>query len=99
MVDDKKDLTQRYTLGEEIFNSVSHGVGVFFAVAGCAVLIVLSAIYADVWAVISSVIYGISMFALYLASTLYHSIQNKQHSCHTINFIFQWLCSFYPGIS
>ena len=78
MSSDEKDLTKRYTLGEEIFNSVSHGVGVFFAVAGCAVLIVLSAIYADHWAVISSVIYGISMFCLYLASTLYHSFQNKK---------------------
>ena len=30
MSSDEKDLTKRYTLGEEIFNSVSHGVGVFF---------------------------------------------------------------------
>ena len=34
MSSDERDLTKRYTLGEEIFNSVSHGVGVFFAVAG-----------------------------------------------------------------
>ncbi|MCO8194058.1 hemolysin III family protein [Anaerofustis sp. NSJ-163] len=76
MSEEKKDIIKRYTLGEEIFNSVSHGVGVFFAVAGCAVLIVLSAIYANMWAVIGSIIYGISMFSLYLASTLYHSFQN-----------------------
>ena len=69
---------KRYTLGEEIFNSVSHGVGIFFAIAGCAVLIVLSAIYADVWAVISSVIYGVCMLLLYTASTLYHSFTNPK---------------------
>ena len=69
---------KRYTLGEEIFNSVSHGVGIFFAIAGCAVLIVLSAIYADFWAVISSVIYGICMLLLYTASTLYHSFTNSK---------------------
>ena len=76
MSDNKKEVIKRYTLGEEIFNSVSHGIGVFFAVAGCAVLTVLSAIYANKWAVIASIIYGISMFCLYLASTLYHSFQN-----------------------
>lgn len=71
-----KEEIKRYTLGEEIFNSVSHGVGVVFALAACTVLIVLSAIYSDAWAVVSSVIYGVSMLILYLASTLYHSIPN-----------------------
>ena len=69
---------RRYTVGEEIFNSVSHGIGVIFAIAGCSVLIVLSAIYADKWAVISSIVYGISMMLLYTASTLYHSLTNQK---------------------
>lgn len=77
-MEDKKADIQRYTLGEEIFNSVSHGVGMLFAIAGCAVLIVLSAVYADRWAVISSIIYGISMMLLYTASTLYHSFTNEK---------------------
>lgn len=77
-MEEKEENMKRYTLGEEIFNSVSHGVGIFFAIAGCAVLIVLSAIYADFWAVISSVIYGICMLLLYTASTLYHSFTNPK---------------------
>lgn len=40
-----QDLTKRYTLGEEIFNSVSHGAGGLLSIAGTAVLIVLAAIY------------------------------------------------------
>ena len=75
---EKESSTKYYTLGEEIFNSVSHGVGILFAVAGCAVLIVLSAVFADRWAVISSIIYGISMMLLYTASTLYHSFTNEK---------------------
>lgn len=75
---EKESSTKFYTLGEEIFNSVSHGVGILFAVAGCAVLIVLSAVFADRWAVISSIIYGISMMLLYTASTLYHSFTNEK---------------------
>ena len=75
---EKESSTKYYTLGEEIFNSVSHGVGILFAIAGCAVLIVLSAVFADRWAVISSIIYGISMMLLYTASTLYHSFTNEK---------------------
>ena len=33
---------RKYTLGEEIFNSVSHGVGAALSIAGTVVLIVAS---------------------------------------------------------
>ncbi len=69
---------KRYTLGEEIFNSVSHGVGICFAVAGCSVLMVLAYVYGDMWGFFSSLIYGITMFLLYLSSTLYHSITSEK---------------------
>ncbi len=67
---------KRYTLGEEIFNSVSHGAGVLLAIAGTIVLIVSAAIYSDAWAVVSSCIYGGSLIILYTMSTLYHAISN-----------------------
>ena len=54
-------LSKRYTLGEEIFNSVSHGTGGLLAIAGTVVLIVFCAIYADAWSVVSSCIYGASL--------------------------------------
>lgn len=65
-----------YSLGEEIFNSVSHGTGSLLAIAGTAVLIVLTAIYSDAWAVVSASIYGASLIILYTMSTLYHAITN-----------------------
>ena len=67
-----------YTLGEEIANSVTHGIGVALAVAGLTVLVVLSAIYGDAWRVVSFSIYGSSLIILYSASTIYHSVQHPK---------------------
>lgn len=73
-----KNLTKRYTLGEEIFNSVSHGVGALLSVAGTVVLIVFAALYNNAWAVVSSAVFGTSLIALYTMSTLYHAITNDR---------------------
>ena len=70
--------TKRYSLGEEIFNSVTHGVGSLLSIAGTAVLIVLAAIYSDAWGVVSSAVYGGSLIILYTMSTLYHAITNPR---------------------
>jgi hemolysin III len=64
-----------YTIGEEIANSVTHGIGVALSIAGLTLLVVFSSIYGDGWHVASSIVYGIALIVLYLASTLYHSIQ------------------------
>lgn len=70
------DNPKRYTLGEEIFNSVSHGAGAGLSIAGTVVLIVFAAIYSDAWAVVSVAVYGASLIILYTMSTLYHAITN-----------------------
>lgn len=72
------DITKRYTLGEEIFNSISHGTGGLLAIAGTAVLIVFAAIYSNAWGVVSSAIFGASLIILYTMSTLYHAITNRK---------------------
>ena len=74
----KIPLNKRYTLGEEIFNSVSHGVGALLAIAGTVVLIVMTALYSDPWGVVSSVVYGGTLIILYTMSTLYHAITNEK---------------------
>ncbi len=63
-----------YTLGEEIFNSVSHGVGALLSIAGCAVLIVFCAINGGPMEVVTGSIFGASLIILYTMSTLYHAI-------------------------
>ena len=67
-----------YTRGEEIANSITHGVGVALAVAGLSALVLLAVIYGDVWRVVSFSIYGGSLIILYLASTLYHAVQHQK---------------------
>jgi len=67
-----------YTVQEEIANSVTHGVGTGMAVAGLATLLVLAVIFGDTRRVVSFSIYGGSLILLYLASTLYHSIQHAK---------------------
>ena len=64
-----------YSLGEEIANSVTHGVGAVLAVAGLAVLTAFAALHGNAWHITACAIYGAAMIICYTTSTLYHSIQ------------------------
>ena len=57
----------------ERFNGYSHLIGALLAVTGAVVLIVIGALQADVWKIVSFSIYGASLVLLYSFSTLYHS--------------------------
>lgn len=100
-------LNKRYTLGEEIFNAVSHGAGGLLSIAGTVVLIVLCAVYSDAWSVISACVYGASLIILYTMSTLYHAITNEKAKkffrVMDHNTIFFLICrniyAFYTGYS
>ena len=61
----------------EFFNSISHLVGASLALVGATVLITLAAVEGDELKVTSLVVYGLSLFLLFLASTLYHSIPGR----------------------
>ncbi len=67
-----------YTVGEEIFNSVSHGVGVLLSIAALVLLIVFAAIYSDGYGLASALVYGISLILLYTMSMVYHIVQNEK---------------------
>ncbi|MCL4409515.1 MAG: hemolysin III family protein [Gammaproteobacteria bacterium] len=68
----------KYSLGEEIAHSVSHGLGVIAGIVGLVFLIYLSFEYGDIWHVVSVSIYGASIILLYSASTLYHAVTNHR---------------------
>lgn len=67
-----------YTLGEEITNSVTHGIGTMLSITALVLCIVRSAIHHDAWAVVSSAIYGSTLVVLYLMSTIYHSLARNK---------------------
>ena len=69
---------KRYTAGEEIFNSVSHGVGSLLAIGGTALMTVMSVAHGSGLALSASLIYGISLIVLYTMSTVYHAVANPK---------------------
>ena len=66
------------TVGQEIANAVTHGVGALLAIAGLVILVAQAAARGSVWHVVSYSIFGSSMVLLYLASTLYHSLSKTR---------------------
>ena len=67
-----------YTVQEEIWSSLIHGIGIALSLAGLIVLVTLAAQNGNVWVVVSTAIFGVSMVVLYTASTLYHAIPNPE---------------------
>ncbi len=62
------------TIGEEIANSISHGVGAGLSVAALVLLIVRAVHTSDALGIVSASIYGSSLVILYLLSCLYHAL-------------------------
>ncbi len=62
------------TVGEEIANSITHGLGAALSVAALVVLVTISAIHQTAWHVISCAVYGTTLILSYLSSTLYHAL-------------------------
>lgn len=67
-----------YTVREEIWSILIHGIGIALSLAGLIVLVTLAAQNGNVWVVVSTAIFGVSMVVLYTASTLYHAIPNPE---------------------
>lgn len=61
----------------ERLNSITHLVGAALALAGLVVLVVLAARQGEPWKIVSFSVYGATLFLLYGASTLYHSLRGR----------------------
>lgn len=66
------------TIGEEIANSITHGLGAVLSTAALVILVVLASKRGDAWRIVSFSIYGATLILLYLSSTLYHSFVNPK---------------------
>ncbi len=67
-----------YSLGEEIANAITHGLGVGLSIAALVLLIVVAATKGNGWHLASAIVYGTTLLLLYLGSTLYHSIPGEK---------------------
>lgn len=75
----KKTVARAQTLGEEIANAISHGLGTGLSIAGMIILIVAAVVHnKGAIAVVSAALYGAGLILLYTNSSLYHSLTNKK---------------------
>ena len=71
-------INRPFTLGEEIFHSITHGIGSGLSIAGLTLLLVMAILYGDIYQIVSFSIFGASLVILYLSSTLYHGSQHPR---------------------
>ena len=64
-----------YTRGEEIFHMVSHIAGGAFAVLALVLCVVKAAIGGSAVAIVTSIVYGVTMIVLYCMSSIYHGLK------------------------
>jgi hemolysin III len=60
------------SVGEEIANGISHGIGLIAAIIGTPILILAAFHHGGVSFLVGTIIYSTTMLLVYLASTLYH---------------------------
>lgn len=65
----------KYTLGEELMNSITHGVGAGLGIAALVLCIVKSCTPLDGYKLASSIVFGLTTTLLYLMSCLYHALK------------------------
>lgn len=65
----------KYSLSEELLNSISHGVGALFGIVATVLCIVKAAGTGDPRRIVSSAIFGATVLLLYLMSCLYHALK------------------------
>ena len=70
----KERNVREYTLGEEVANSITHGIGVMLAIASIPILVVISLGAGDGVYLFAALVYSITMVLEYTMSTLYHAI-------------------------
>ena len=71
-------LEKPQTIGEEIANSLSHGVGLLAAVAAVPVLVLAAIQRGEAPGIVGASMFGTTMVLVYLTSTLYHSLPRSR---------------------
>ena len=64
-----------YTRGEEIMNMVTHIVGGGLSVIAAIACIVRGVLNANIWGVLSSLVYGTALITMYTISSVYHGLR------------------------
>ena len=65
----------KYTLGEELISSISHGIGAGLGIAALVLCIRRSILSGSGYSITSSIVFGLSIIILYSMSCIYHAIK------------------------
>lgn len=63
---------------EELWNTLTHGIGTLLAVAALVLMVVYSSLYGGALEIICSIVFGLSLTFQYAASTFYHAATNPR---------------------
>ena len=69
-------LEPRFTKNEELANALSHGVGLFMAIAATAVIITFAALQGNSLLIVSTSVFGATLILLYFSSTMNHALKH-----------------------
>jgi hemolysin III len=62
---------------EEKFNTLTHVIGAVLALVGGVILVIYASLKGEVWKITSFSVYGVTLFSLYLVSSLYHGLRGR----------------------
>ena len=65
-----------FSVGEDIANSIIHGIGALLSLAGTTILVVFAGMRGTALHIVSFSIYGLSLILLHISSTLYHALRH-----------------------
>ena len=72
------DGTQHYTPLEEMTNIISHAIGLVLSIVALLLMLIRASESGNTLHIVSAAIFGVSLIALYAASTLYHSAKDPK---------------------
>ena len=72
------DGTQHYTPLEEMTNIISHAIGLILSIVALLLMLIRASESGNTLHIVSAAIFGVSLIALYAASTLYHSAKDPK---------------------
>lgn len=67
--------SKKYLIVNEVFNAITHGIGIILAIIGFVFLLIKAISMQDAIRIVSYSIYGTTLLLLYFSSTLYHSLK------------------------
>ena len=68
----------KYSLAEELLNSISHGLGAIFGIVALVLMLVKVGPSGDPFAIASVIVYGLSLIVLFSISCIYHGLAKNK---------------------